>query len=65
MIVRIKEPNIKRAFWGNFPICTIPAEPHKKNLMDISGPMRSWERAKIPLCVSQAIANAVRKELEK
>lgn len=65
MIVTIREPRIRRAFWGNFPICNVPAEPHIKNLEDISGPYRSWIRAKIPFCVSQTIAKRIRQELEK
>jgi hypothetical protein len=56
--------NMKRAFWGNYPAFLMPQGREKKIKIDIQGPNRSWQRAKIPLSCSQAFAKACRKALE-
>jgi site-specific DNA-cytosine methylase len=56
--------NMKRAFWGNYPAFLMPTAREKKIKIDIQGPNRSWQRAKIPLSCSRSFAKAVREALE-
>jgi len=49
-----------RGFWGKFPPFLIPKSLSKRNLQNIQGPLRKWERAKIPLPVARALGRAVK-----
>jgi len=51
-----------RGFWGNFPAFLIPKSLSKRNIWDIQGPLRKWERAKIPTCVSKALGEGIMAE---
>jgi len=53
-----------RGFWGNFPTFFIPKTLVKRNIREIQGSLRKWERAKIPLPASRALGKAVREALE-
>ena len=57
-------PSMRRVFFGNFPGFFVPVELGRKMIMDIGGPLRSWERARIPLPVARALGVAVRQALE-
>lgn len=48
-----------RLFWGNFPAFLVPKSLSKRNIWDIQGPLRKWERARIPLCVSRALGKTI------
>jgi len=54
-----------RCFWGNYPSFLIPKDLEKRNLRDIQGPLRKWERAKIPLPVARALGRSVKAAIEK
>ena len=62
-----------RCFWGDFPPFLIPRQTSHR--ISISGcgrldwkggntKMKSWIRAEIPLCVSRALARAIKQHLE-
>jgi hypothetical protein len=53
-----------RCFWGTAPPFLIPSELGRRNIYDIGGPLRAWERAKIPFPVARALGVAVRQALE-
>jgi len=53
-----------RCFWGTFPSFLIPSDLSKRKIWYIQGPLRSWERAKIPFPVARALGAAVRQALE-
>jgi site-specific DNA-cytosine methylase len=55
---------MKRAFWGNFPPFLMPTLSAGRLKMDIQGPLRSWERAKIPVVCSSAFARACKAALK-
>ena len=51
-------PTMKRAFWGTFPSFLVP-RGGKGLIWHIQGPLRKWERARIPLPVARALGRAV------
>jgi len=62
-----------RCFWGNFPPFLVPRKmSHKisdseQGRLDWKGgnsKMKSWIRAEIPFCVSQALAKAIKQDIE-
>jgi DNA (cytosine-5)-methyltransferase 1 len=68
---------MKRAFWGNFPAFLVPVDMKKGRFTERkyingkrcpkdlnTGPLRAWERAKIPLPVARALGGAVKQALE-
>ena len=58
-------PSMRRAFFGNFPDFLVPVELGRKKIFDFGGPLRAWERAKIPLPVARALGVAVKQALEE
>jgi len=54
-------PMMFRYFWGNYPLFLIPLDVNKRAWVD--GKDRKWHRARIPLCVSQALGRAIRSSL--
>lgn len=54
-----------RCFWGTAPSFLVPSERGRRNIYDIQGPLRAWERAKIPMPVARALGAAVRQALEE
>jgi len=57
-------PTMRRAFWGNFPSFLVPTGG-KALISHTQGPLRSWERSRIPLPVARALGQAVRGALLK
>jgi site-specific DNA-cytosine methylase len=53
----------RHVFYGNYPTILIP-QASSISMNDVSGKLRSWERAKIPLSCSQAFARVCREALE-
>jgi len=54
-----------RFLWGYFPYFLIPIHYNKTRNVDVSnkGGLRSWKRAKIPLCISRALGKAIKEIL--
>jgi len=52
-----------RCFWGNFPAFLVPYHGGRRRIYDVQGPLRKWERAKIPVHVSRALGRAVKEAL--
>jgi hypothetical protein len=69
LVERCKIKGQKRhAFWGNFPMFSIPQEPKHKTLGQFdkdAEPLQSWINAKIPLSCSLAFAQACKEQLTK
>lgn len=63
-IVTHLSPKMLRAFWGNYPGFLVPMQNKRELTENVSGKLRSWKRAKIPVCVSEALGKAVRCDLE-
>jgi len=59
------EGDMRRCLWGNFPPFLVPysLKPRNHNY-GFSGPLKQWERAKIPMPVARALGVAVRNALE-
>lgn len=62
-VVRMSKTMV-RGFWGEFPPFLVPTT-NKRNMMDIQGPLRRWERARIPLPVARALGRAVGRAVRK
>ncbi|MDD3840093.1 MAG: DNA cytosine methyltransferase [Clostridia bacterium] len=58
-------PTMVRAFWGSYPDFLIPMQNSRLQTEKVTGKLRSYKRAKIPICVSQALADAVKFELSE
>ncbi len=56
-------PTMVRSFWGNYLGFLIPMQNTRLKTEMVSGKLRSWQRAKIPVCVSKALGEAVRSAL--
>ncbi len=68
-------PTMTRTFWGRFPTFLIPQsnkpplighrskDPKKRGWSPYTGAFKSWERARIPLSVSRALARAIREDM--
>lgn len=56
-------PTMLRAFWGEYPDFLVPMQHKRSQTEKVTGKLRSWKRAKIPLCVSTALGEAVKSEL--
>lgn len=54
---------MRRTFFGNYPGFLVPKDMTKGRLIDIGGPLRSWERAKIPMPVARALGVAVKQSI--
>jgi len=51
--------NMVRCFWGNYPAFLIPKATGRKKAIDIQGPLRRWERGRIPLPVARSLGRAI------
>ncbi len=58
MIVRLTRGK-RRAFWGTFPAFLVPRDFSHGLHLEYKGPLRAWERARIPLPVARALGQAV------
>jgi site-specific DNA-cytosine methylase len=64
--VSLIKPNMRRLFYGNYPLTLIP-RTEKWIAVQKQRPraIRSWKSARIPLACSRAFARACREELER
>jgi len=62
-VVLMRTPKMIRGLWGVFPKCIFPFEVGKY-MNDYRGSLRSWDRAKIPFCVSSTLAKTLRFALD-
>jgi len=56
-------PTMRRVFWGNFPAFLIPTVNRPK-IKEIHGKLQSWKRAEIPTPISNALATAIKSQME-
>ena len=55
--------SMQRCFWGSFPGFLVPKSLAKKKIWHIEGPLRSWERARIPEPVAKALGESVKNSM--
>lgn len=58
-------PTMVRAFWGNYPDFLIPMQHRRLKTEKVTGELRSWKRAKIPVAVGKALGETVKFSLSK